>query len=79
MYEINLENRVPLELLLIPESNSSLLRPRDRSLSNGEGDTDSGSSSQPGLLGEHLILGGVRPVFSLLVPEGWIPAFESSV
>jgi hypothetical protein len=36
MDERNLENRVPLELLLIPESNSSLSRPSDRSLSNGE-------------------------------------------
>jgi len=46
----NQENRVPLELLLIPESNSSLSRPSDRSLSNGDGDTDSRPSSAPRLL-----------------------------
>src|SRR5580692_7469300 len=46
----NLESRAPLELLLIPESNSSLSRPSDRSLSNGDGDADSRPSSAPRLL-----------------------------
>jgi hypothetical protein len=50
MDERNLDNRVPLELLLIPESNSSLSRPSDQSLSNGEGDTDLGGELDIGLL-----------------------------